>query len=312
MWKMFFNSEGRARAGWRILLQFFLFIMVLAAAQIIQAEGFRNGNAISYAAGSLTYIAGILMVTIILSRYLDHRSVYEIGLRLSREWWFDLAAGLAIGAFTLGAVAFVESSLGWAEFTAVPRNSLNAPLFVTALLAFLNLTAVGFGEELTFRGYQLSNLAEAFGKKAGLKKAVIIALLMTSSIFGVTHLLNPNASLLPALNISLAGLLLGLAYVWSGSLALPIGIHITWGYFEEFIFGYANSGQEPFNSLLQNTVSGPALWTGGSFGPEGGLLILIAILADISLLYLWLKSRKRWKGIHSRLAVFPKGTSHHT
>lgn len=309
MRKLFVNSEGRARTGWRILLQFFLFFMVLAAAQLIQASGFRNGNPISYAAGSLAYIAGILLVTIVLSRYMDRRPVYEIGLRLNREWWFDLAAGLVIGAFTLGSVVFVEYTLGWAEFTAVPRNSLNAPLTVTALLAFLNLTAVGFGEELTFRGYQLTNLAEAFGKKAGLKKAVIIALLLTSAIFGVTHLLNPNAGLLPALNISLAGLLLGLAYIWSGSLALPLGIHITWGYFEEFVFGYANSGQEPFNSLLQNTVSGPALWTGGSFGPEGGLLILIAILADIGLLYLWLKSRKRWNGIHSRLADFPKNTS---
>lgn len=307
--KLFVNSEGRARAGWRILLQFFLFIMVLAAAQLIQAEGFKNGDAISYAAGSLTYIAGILMVTIVLSRFMDRRPVHEIGLRLNREWWFDLTAGMIIGAFTLGLVAFMEYSLGWVEFTAILRNSLNAPLIVTALLAFLNLTAVGFGEELTFRGYQLTNLAEAFGKKAGLKKAVIIALLLTSAIFGITHLLNPNAGLLPALNITLAGLLLGLAYTWSGSLALPVGIHISWGYFEEFVFGYANSGQEPFNSLLKNTVSGPVLWTGGSFGPEGGLLILIAILVDIVLVHFWLKSRKRWKGIHTRLADFPKNSS---
>lgn len=298
MRKMFVNLEGRVHAGWRILLQFFLFIMILAAAQLIQAEGFENGNAISYAAGSLTYIAGILIVTIVLSRYIDHRPVNEIGLKLDRKWWFDLAAGLTIGAFTLGFVALLEYSLGWAEFTSVSRNSLNAPLFLTALLALLNLTAVGFGEELTFRGYQLTNLAEAFGKNVGLKKAVIIALLLTSAIFGVTHLLNPNAGMLPALNITLAGLLLGLAYIWSGSLALPLGIHIAWGYFEEFVFGYANSGQEPFNSLLQNTISGPVLWTGGSFGPEGGLL------------YLWLKSGKRWKGIHLRLADFPKDTSH--
>ncbi|BCY17167.1 hypothetical protein hrd7_10160 [Leptolinea sp. HRD-7] len=309
MRKMFISSEGRLRAGWRVLIQFFFFFMILIASQMVQSDGYRNGNAISYAAGSLTYIAGILFITFALSRYLDHRPVHEIGLRVNREWWLDLSAGLVIGAFTLGIVALLENCLGWAEFTFNPRNSLNTPLFVTALLALLNLTAVGFGEELTFRSYQLTNLAEAFGKKVGLKKAVIIALCLTSIFFGITHLLNPNASFLPALNIMLAGLLLGLAYVWSGNIALPLGIHITWGYFEEFIFGYANSGQIPVNSLWQNSVSGPTLWTGGSFGPEGGLLILLAILVDVGLVYFWLKNRKRWQGIHTNLAKYPKDPS---
>ncbi len=309
MRNFFVSSEGRLRAGWRVLIQFMLFFLVLIAAQLVQSAGYRNGDAVSYAAGSLTYIAGMLIVIIGLSRYLDHRPVRDIGLCLNRVWWLDLTTGLVIGALTLGVVALVENKLGWAEFTLVPRNSLNTPLPVTALLALLNLVAIGFGEEMTFRGYQLTNLAESLGKRAGRKKAIIIAVFLTSAFFGIAHLLNPNAGLLPALNITLAGLLFGLAYAWSGSLALPLGIHISWGYFEEFIFGYANSGQVPFNSLMQNTVSGPAVWTGGAFGPEGGLLIMVALLVDISLVMFWLKNRKRWQGIHLNLADFPKNTS---
>jgi len=85
-----------------------------------------------------------------------------------------------------------------------------------------------------------------------------------------------------------------------------LGIHIAWGYFEEFIFGYANSGQAPFNSLMQNTVTGPELWTGGAFGPEGGLLILLVLLLDIGLVKVWIKSRNQWKGIRVSLADYPK------
>jgi membrane protease YdiL (CAAX protease family) len=248
----------------------------------------------------------MVIMLFVFSRYIDRRPMLDLGLRINREWWFDLAAGLVIGAFSLTAVALLENGLGWAEFKLIPQNSLNTPIFVTALLALLNLTAVGFGEELTFRGYQLTNLAEGYAKRAGRKKAIIIALSLTSAFFGVAHLLNPNAGLLPTLNITLAGLLFGLAYVWSGSLALPLGIHIAWGYFEEFIYGYANSGQAPFNSLMTNTVTGPELWTGGAFGPEGGLLILLLLLLDIGLVSIWINSRKRWKGIHVSLADYPK------
>lgn len=292
MRKLFISTDGRPRAGWRVFMQFILFMVVLMTAQGIQDASLRAGDAVGYTAGSLVYIAGILLVMQLFSRFIDRRPLQGYGLLVNREWWLDLVAGLFIGAFTLCGVALAEKSLGWVEFTNVSRAAFSVPLLVTGLLSFLNLAAVGLGEELTFRGYQMTTFAEGFGRNSSSRKALILSLTVSSIFFGLVHLMNPNASFLPAVIITLAGLLLGLSYVWSGSLALPVGIHVAWGFFEEFVFGFANSGQAPANSLLQNTGSGPALWTGGTFGPEGGLLILILIAVDVLLVWLWTINRR--------------------
>jgi membrane protease YdiL (CAAX protease family) len=310
MKKFFINSEGRFRAGWRIFIQFILFMTILLTAQGIQDGAIQNRNAPVYLMGCLIYIGGMILLLFVFSRFVDRRPFIDYGLQINQGWWIDLIAGLVIGAFTLTAVAIIESGMGWAEFKFALQNALNIPVFVMALLSLLNMAAVSWGEELTFRGYQLTNLAEGFGKRFGKKMAVIMALCLSSAFFGIVHLLNPNAGLMPVINISLAGLLLGLSYVWSGSLALPLGIHIAWGYVEEFVFGYANSGQVPANTLMQNTNTGPGVWTGGAFGPEGGLLIFLLIILDMGLVMLWIKCRKQWNGIHTSIAEYPKEREH--
>lgn len=302
--KLVFNSEWRIRAGWRVLLQFVLFFVVLIAAQLLQEPAVKNGNPVGYAAGSLVYLAGMVLVIFALSRWIDRRPISDFGLHFDSLWWQDLAAGLCIGAFTLTTVAVIELSLGWVELSPVQRNPFNIAVIPAALLALLNLIAVAFGEEITFRSYQVKNLAEGFRKIAGERAAVMVAFGISSVLFGLAHLMNPNVGWLSVLNVVLAGLLMGLGFILTGSLAIPLGFHIAWGFFEEYVFGYANSGQVPLNSLMTNTLTGPELWTGGKFGPEGGLLVLLLILVDMALVFLWIKGRKRWQGIHTELAVY--------
>jgi hypothetical protein len=76
-----------------------------------------------------------------------------------------------------------------------------------------------------------------------------------------------------------------IAYVWSGNIALPLGIHITWGYFEEFIFGYANRGR------YQSIVYGKTRSQVRHYGQAEVLArrvvycILLAILVDVGLVF---------------------------
>lgn len=304
---VFINSERRLHAGWRVLLQFILFFVVLIAAQLVQSPAAQTSNPLGYMAGSLVYLAGMFLVITTVSRWVDRREITDFGLRVDQGWWQDMAAGMAIGAFTLVAFAVIELTLGWVEFSTVPQNPFNVAVLPAGLLALLNLTAVAFGEEITFRGYQIKNLAEGFCKGMGERVAIVVALVLTSALFGMAHLLNPNAGLLSTFNVALAGLLMGLGFVLTGRLALPLGFHIAWGFFEEFVFGYANSGQIPANSLLQSSVTGPDLWTGGLFGPEGGLLILLFLVLDILLVVLYGKRGDRNPRIHTELAVYRKG-----
>jgi uncharacterized protein len=84
---------------------------------------------------------------------------------------------------------------------------------------------------------------------------------------------------------------LGLAYVLTGELAIPIGIHITWNLFEGTVYGFAVSGSAPEASLIHLEQGGPKLWTGGPFGPEAGLLCTISCTIALALVALWVRAR---------------------
>jgi hypothetical protein len=143
---------------------------------------------------------------------------------------------------------------------------------------------VGWNEELMSRGYHLQTIASGLNLGWGLA--------LSSAIFGVLHLGNPHATLVSTGGIFLAGLLLGYAYVRTGRLWCSIGLHIGWNFFEGVVFGFPVSGLNTFH-LIQNRFPGPALWTGGSFGPEAGLIMVPAILAGAVVIHLYGGRRDR-------------------
>lgn len=144
---------------------------------------------------------------------------------------------------------------------------------------------VAVGEEVIFRGI----LFRWIDRRWGLTAALIVSAL----IFGLIHITNDNATLWGAIAIAVeAGLLLGAAYKWSGTLWLPIGIHWAWNYTQGNIFGFAVSGNDAGSSFLRVVADGPDLLTGGAFGAEASLLSVLLGLA-FAALFLWLHLRKK-------------------
>jgi membrane protease YdiL (CAAX protease family) len=123
--------------------------------------------------------------------------------------------------------------------------------------------------------------------------AMLTAWIVSSSLFGLLHIFNPNATWYTTLALMIAGLFLGLGFLLTGSLALPIGLHISWNFVQGNVFGFPVSGNQyqsaTFFAIEQH---GPVLWTGGAFGPEAGLVGLLAIFLGCGLTIWWV----RWQG----------------
>ena len=277
-------NEPRLRAGWRILCHFALLVFIFTLLSILLfpvatfAPQFLN-LALNASAG-----IAITLATFLARRWVDQRSIISLGLRWNHRALSDLLFGIVLSGLMLGAIFLVEWAFGWLEITTTAFTSLNLPAVVYELfLVFLLFVFVGWQEELLSRGYWLQNLAEGLG--------LPWALLISSSLFALGHLANPNVSLLAIVGLTAAGLFMAYGYLATRQLWLPIGLHIGWNFFEGPVFGFPVSGTTDFFSLLNLNRIGPALFTGSMFGPEAGL-----IQYPILLLGVWLIARySRWQ-----------------
>jgi membrane protease YdiL (CAAX protease family) len=301
---IFWNpGQRRLRSGWRLLIQFVLFFVLVIGTAIV-AYVLGNGPG-AVAAGSAAYLAGGLGLAWLLARFLDRRPVADYGFHLTPGWWLDLGFGLVLGAALMTGVFLSESLAGWVRVTAPAVTASGLGPVPALLLSVFFYLAVAFNEEFTFRGYQLRNLAEGLAvRRLGPGGAIVGAWVMSSAAFGLAHLTNGNGTGLSTANLVLAGLLLSLPYLLTGELAIPIGLHLTWNLFQGTVYGFPVSGSAPSRALLVPEQSGPALWTGGDFGPEGGLLGTLWTLAGCVLVVVWLLVRRGRLGLYVPLARY--------
>jgi len=300
---LFSTREARLRAGWRLIGHTALlsFSVALAAAAVLipllllvafdlgdldPAELARpragrgvDAEQLSLSLSAIVALPAITIATWIARRLLDRRSFRSLGLELGPRWIRDLLVGFAIPVPLFALVYLFESLMGWLEFQSWGwADGGLAATAVGLLLTLLAFVAVGFYEELLFRGYYLQNLKDGTN--------VAVAVLVTSAVFGLAHLGNFHASLNSTLGIFTAGLFLAYAWIRTRALWLPIGIHIGWNFLQGPVFGFEVSGYTT-PSLVQHSVSGPVLITGGDFGPEAGLVILPTMAIGIGLIWLY-------------------------
>jgi membrane protease YdiL (CAAX protease family) len=312
------ERANRLRALWRLVVQFIVFRALVAGlfsgivvASSLAVSGGRSfladAPAIPLASGVAGLVAAMLSVWLA-GRFLDRRAFSAFGFHLDAGWWLDLFFGLVLGVLLISTIFFVELGLGWVEVVGAFETFGTSDSFLPAvLLPIVLYLCVGIYEETVFRGYQLKNGAEGLNYPAlGPRGAILVAWALSSVFFGLLHANNPNATFVSTLNIVLAGLMLGFGYVISGELAIPIGLHIAWNFFQGAVYGFPVSGFGPFGATFLTTrQTGPDLWTGGLFGPEAGLLAPPIMLLGISLIALWTRLRTGKVSLHSPLAEGP-------
>jgi membrane protease YdiL (CAAX protease family) len=259
--------------------------------------------------GGVAGLGGALLSVWLAGRFLDRRPFADFGFHLSGGWWLDLLFGMVLGALLMTTVFLVQFGLGWVTVTGSFESLVpGAPFWLAVIVPAVHFVCVGFYEELVSRGYQLRNAAEGLNSSSlGPRGAVLLAWALSSAFFGYLHAANPNATILSTANVALAGLMLGCGYVLTGELAIPIGLHVTWNFFEGTVFGFPVSGLRIGGAtFLRIEQGGPDLWTGSSFGPEGGLLAAVAMALGILLTALWVLLRRGRIAVHAPVAKGPK------
>lgn len=136
---------------------------------------------------------------------------------------------------------------------------------------------VAISEELLLRGFILSNLMKSFNN--------YLALVISAVLFSLLHAGNPNINLFGLFQLFVAGILLGLPYLYTKNLWFSIALHFSWNFFQGTVFGYNVSGIANY-SIIETDFRYASIWNGGNFGFEGSILALILQIIAIVILYL--------------------------
>jgi membrane protease YdiL (CAAX protease family) len=272
-----YRAPGQLRALWR----FVIFMVAGIAAQFVASvllgpilrTTFAAVGAPADTAGSWIAAIAFLTATAFCVRMVDHKpwSYVWLGRDEARPGFF--ATGFVIGALSIAVPTALLILAGWLRNDGgVPGSWALAMLQVSLLLIPAALV-----EELAMRGYVLAVLRDLWGWKW--------AVVATSILFGLLHLLNPGVTAESILLVVLAGFFLaGVLYVTRSLYAAWLA-HFAWNWTMAAIFHVAVSGIPMETPNYRYVDAGPDWATGGQWGPEGGIPAGFGMLAGIVFLY---------------------------
>ncbi len=297
---VFSTSSGRLRAAWRIALFYLTVLALLVVLGALSAVvGVPRGGAV-VVFSSVALLVASLAASWWFAEKVEGFPVAALGLPLDRVAPGELGQGFLVGGVLIGLAVVALAATGSVSWHLEPGGIRPAALAGTLGAFTLFLFAAAWAEELLFRGYPFQVAAEKLGGAW--------AVALTSLLFAAVHGANPGlgealadgvtlAEVLPLLNLALAGVVLGLAYWRTYSLWFATGVHLGWNWVMGFAADLPVSGLEAETSGLglfdtpgwEATVEGARLWTGGAFGPEGGLAVTAASLVAVA----WLATTDR-------------------
>jgi len=218
------------------------------------------------------------MLCVVVYRWVVRRTERREPTELGRSGWGrNLGGGTLLGVAMFAAVIATIAFLGGYHV-----EGWGSPTGALGLLGFMAAAAVT--EELLFRGVLFRIIEERTG--------TWIALALTGVVFGAMHLANPDATLWGATAIAIeAGFMLAACYAATRNLWVPIGLHFGWNFAAGGVFSVVVSGNGESKGLLEASTSGPAVLSGGAFGPEGSLYAVLAGVV-LTVVFLWLAQRR--------------------
>ncbi|MCB1574545.1 MAG: CPBP family intramembrane metalloprotease [Xanthomonadales bacterium] len=202
----------------------------------------------------------------------------SIGLRPGRRWLAEFVAGGLLGMLMMTAIVGLIVLAGGVRLQLEPAR--DAAILGHGAYLFL---CVALYEEILFRGFLFQRLVDGAG--------VWIAQLTLAALFAFGHWGNPGmhggSEWIASLDLALGAILLGLAWLRTRSLALPVGLHFGWNWMQGHVLGFGVSGFD-YRGWFHPVFTGQPSWlTGGEFGPESSVVAMGVELLAIGLLGSW-------------------------
>ena len=278
----FLTRHRELRSGWKILL----FVMITAAGAIgvsVTVGRLLHGvpGADEFLALAVAFAASWAM-----TRWINRKPLSAIGLWVHPRAMQELGIGLLLGFLMMTGIVIVQLASGYLTVTwrAMPWGEAAG----TATLACVFFALAAMTEELLFRGYPFQTLIQGI--------TALPAIIVMSGIFGIAHAMNPHADTSqhrqrdPRRDLAVARLSENPKFVAS------LGLHFAWNFTQTTVYGFPTSGLQFVDRTLWVVgQTGPDWITGGSFGPEGGVLATLALLAGT------------WYVMKSRALSVPEG-----
>jgi membrane protease YdiL (CAAX protease family) len=263
----FLNSDRQLRNGWWILI-FFLLLAAFLMPMIMIAQ--ENNEAVSMGRQAL-----IILLASLISQLARRKPLAELFGTLNVGWLKELCVGGLIGSVMMLVPALILGIFGWVRWK---WNPVALPTLSSSLLLFAGVAAA---EELLFRGFVFQRFISGLGQWP--------AQLIIAAFFLLTHLNNPGMTgtvkVMASINIFLASILFGVAFIRTRSLAMPLGLHWMANWVQGGILGFGVSGTEQLGLLKPVFGAAPAWLTGGQFGLEASLPGLICVVIALLVLY---------------------------
>lgn len=275
MKNVFLDSNAHLRNGWWILV----FIVLMLASRFVYTPASRALQELGVPLHALEPLrfGFLLLVTWICVR-LRREPLSSIGFVPDARWARELGIGALLGIVSaLLAVAMIWAS-GGVRLELDPTRSVATLAYGAYVFLFVALF-----EETLFRGFVFQRLVAGAG--------AWIALGVLGLLFATSHWGNPDmhgATLAWAtVELFLGAVLLGLAYLRTRSLALPIGMHFGWNWALGNVLGFGVSGFGQAGWFRPLLLDRPEWMTGGRFGPEASMFAVVVDLLLIALLWAW-------------------------
>ena len=278
------DGERRPRAPLRLVAGILVVLVFANNGRTIQPSPFAGDGPVAEVAnnlvGTLPQSGGIALGVVLVALVVDQRVLTDLGLRFGRGVWRQFAGGLVLGLGITGLGIAVGVAVGFYEFAGVTLTGGPGVWTVLVVGTALSQLFIVVAEELFVRGYIITNAVEGLGGFSSIPRgiAVGVAVAVSSAFFYLTHSTRGDAFAVMAGGLAV---LLGAAYVYSGGLAVPIGIHFGVN------FAAMIGGSAPQQATLVRLSSSATVAESLRLPPEAVVVRLLGAAVGVGLLVWW-------------------------